>query len=330
MKNLAARLLLLAMVMATSGCAGVQSALMPSGEEAIEVDLLFWTITGISALITGLVVVLVAVAMYGTPRWRARLDRDWIVWGGGIVFPVVVLTGVFIYGLIVLRSGDVRVREAEAPGITVVGKRWWWEVVYTGPDGEPVTTANELRIPAGRPIAIRLESDNVIHSFWVPRLAGKLDMIPGRSNVLTLQATEPGLSRGQCAEYCGGAHALMAFYVEVLPEEEYDDWLAHEASDARPPESEQEIRGQEVFMRNGCGACHSIRGTEANGVIGPDLTHLGSRHSLAAAALPNSKAAIAAWIFENQHIKPENLMPEYRIFEPEELNAVAAYLESLE
>ena len=330
MRKLPALVCLLVVALAASGCGGIQSALMPRGEEAIEVDHLFWTITGISAVVTALVTILVAVAILGPSRWRGWLDRDWIVWGGGIVFPVVVLTGVFVYGLLVLRAGDVRAKEAEGPGITVVGKRWWWEVVYTGPDGEPVASANELRIPAGKPVAIRLESDNVIHSFWVPQLAGKLDMIPGRTNVLTVEAKEPGLARGQCAEYCGGAHALMAFYVEVLPPEEYQEWLAHEASDAQPPETQQQARGQELFMRSGCGACHSIRGTEANGVIGPDLTHLGSRHSLAAAALPNTKAAIAAWIVENQHIKPDNLMPEYRIFEPEELTAVAAYLGSLE
>jgi cytochrome c oxidase subunit 2 len=328
--NLRRALPLLAAGLALGGCAGVQSALMPAGEEAHQVDLLFWIVTGLLAAITGLVTILVAVALMGPPRWRERLSAGWIVWGGGIVFPVVVLTGVFVYGLVVLQAADTRARAAAEPSITVTGKRWWWEVVYTGPDGQPVASANELRLPAGTPVAIRLESDDVIHSFWVPRLAGKLDMIPGRTNVLTLQATEPGLSRGQCAEYCGGAHALMAFWVEVLPQAEYDAWLAREASHARPPQTAEQARGRDVFMENGCGACHTIRGTGAAGVLGPDLTHVGSRHSLAAAALPNTRAAIASWIVENQHIKPENLMPDYDILTPEDLDAVAAYLESLD
>jgi cytochrome c oxidase subunit 2 len=122
----------------------------------------------------------------------------------------------------------------------------------------------------------------------------------------------------------------MAFWVEVLPQAEYDAWLAREAADAQAPETAEQARGRDVFMENGCGACHTIRGTQAAGVLGPDLTHVGSRHSLAAAALPNTRAAFESWIVENQHIKPENLMPEYDILTPEDLTAVAAYLESLD
>jgi cytochrome c oxidase subunit 2 len=324
------RLLLLAAALALTGCAGVQSALSPTGAEAVEIDPLFWTVTGISALVTGLVTILLAVAIFGPPAWRGRLSGGWIVWGGGIVFPVVVLSGLFVYGLIVLQAGATRAATAEGPGVTIIGKRWWWDVVYTTPDGREIRGANELRLPVGRAVAIRLESDNVIHSFWAPRLAGKLDMIPGRTNVLTLEATEPGASRGQCAEYCGGAHALMAFWVVALPQDQYDEWLEREAGDAREPQTSVEARGRDLFLENGCGACHAIRGTGAEGVLGPDLTHVGGRLSLAAAALPNTRAAFAAWLVENGHIKPENLMPEYRYLEPDELDAISAYLESLE
>lgn len=313
-----------------SGCAGVQSALSPAGSEAGEVHMLFWVSTGLGAVVTLLVAVLVALALWGPADWRARLGGEWLVIGGGIVFPVVVLTLLLGYGLFVLQAGASRAREAEGPGVTVVGKRWWWEVVYTGPGGGPVVSANELRLPVGRAVALRLESDDVIHSFWAPRLAGKLDMIPGRTNVLTLRATEPGISRGQCAEYCGGPHALMAFHVVAMPPEEYDAWLAREAAPARAPATAVQRRGERLFMESGCGACHAVRGTAAVGTIGPDLTHVGSRLSLAAATLPNDEAAFARWIEDNQHVKPQNLMPPYRLFTPGELASLAAYLDGLE
>ena len=182
-----------------------------------------------------------------------------------------------------------------------------------------------MRIPVGTPVVLELTSPDVIHSFWVPNLAGKLDMIPGRTNVLTLTATEAGISRGQCAEYCGGAHAFMAFYVIALEGAEYDEWLAHEASDAVRSDSE----GAALFEELGCGSCHAIRGTSATGVVGPDLTHVGSRMSLAAAALPNDAEAFARWIRDNQHIKPGNRMPPYETLGDEELALLANYLEGL-
>jgi cytochrome c oxidase subunit 2 len=312
-----------------SGCSGIQSALAPSGEEADTVLTLFWTVTGLSVAITLLMIVVTAAALRGPAGLRAWIGQDRVVIGGGIVFPVVVLSLLLFYGLFVLQAGAARTREAEGPGITVIGKRWWWRVIYTGPDGERVVSANELRLPAGRPVSVRMKSDDVIHSFWAPRLGGKLDMIPGRTNVLTLKATEPGISRGQCAEYCGGAHALMAFYVVALPEKDYEAWLAKEAAPAREPATEEQRRGQRLFIANGCGGCHTIRGTAAAGTIGPDLTHVGSRMSLAAATLPNDAKAFERWIADNQHIKPDNLMPPFRQFEKSQLQAVAIYLESL-
>jgi cytochrome c oxidase subunit II len=324
------RFTVLALPLPLAACQGVQSALVPAGREAAEIDPLFWTATGMSAAVTLLVTVLVALALWGPARWRTRLGGEWIVIGGGIVFPVVVLTLLLGYGMFVLQAGASRAREADGPGITVVGKQWWWEVVYTGPDGEQVVSANELRLPVGRPVPVRLEADDVIHSFWAPQLAGKLDMIPGRTNVLTLEASRPGVSRGQCAEYCGGAHALMAFYVVAMPEADYDAWLARAAAPAREPVTAEARRGQELFIENGCGACHTVRGTEARGRLGPDLTHVGSRMSLAAAALPNDKAAFARWIKDNQHVKPDNLMPAFRNLAENELAAIAEYLDGLE
>lgn len=324
------RLTWLAPLVSLSGCAGVQSALQPSGREALDIDPLFWTSTGVGAVVTGLVVVLVAAALWGPASWRARLGDQRIVWIGGIVFPVVVLTVLLGYGLFVLQAGATRATQAGEPAVTIIGKRWWWEVRYRDEAGREIVSANELRLPVGQPVGIRLESDNVIHSFWAPQLAGKLDMIPGRTNVLTLEATEPGISRGQCAEYCGGAHALMAFYVVAMPPQDYAAWLEKEASPAQAPRTEQQRQGQQLFLDNGCGACHTIRGTEAKGAIGPDLTHVGSRMSLAAATLPNDAEAFARWIRDNQHVKPENLMPPYEYFGEGQLEAIAAYLERLE
>ncbi|MGE0232868.1 MAG: c-type cytochrome [Flavobacteriaceae bacterium] len=320
---------LCAFLLPAGGCSGVQSALQPSGREAAEIGGLFWTVTGLSAFVTLLVILLLVVALWGPRSWRRQLGREWIIFAGGIVFPVVTLSLLLGYGLFVLQAGYSRSGGQDTPDITIEGERWWWRVTYHGEAGTDVASANELRLPVGQDVSVRLITDNVIHSFWVPRLAGKLDMIPGRSNVITLRATQAGVSRGQCAEYCGGAHALMSFYVVALDPADYARWREDAAAPAREPQTAQERRGQRLFLDNGCGACHAIRGTEADGRIGPDLTHLGSRRSLAAAALPNNPEAIARWIRDNQHIKPENLMPAFGQFSPDELDALATYLWSL-
>jgi cytochrome c oxidase subunit 2 len=311
-----------------TACGGLQSALAPAGLEAGRIAILFWFVTVLSTVIFVGVFALTTIALIGRPDWRRRISDNRIIIGGGIVFPIVVLTGLLIYALALLQAGSGR---AAGGGlrITVVGEQWWWRVIYDLPDGGQVVSANELRIPVGRPVEIALETADVIHSFWVPTIAGKLDMIPGRTNVLTVTATEAGVSRGQCAEYCGGAHALMAFYVVALPEEEFQAWLEHEAGPAQEPQTPVQARGLELFLDTGCGGCHAVRGTPADGVIGPDLTHVGSRMSLGAATLPNDAEAFARWIADNQHIKPENLMPPFQQFEPEELQALSLYLEGL-
>lgn len=325
------RLLILGGIMLpASACDHVQSALVPRGEEAIAIDVLFWTVTTVSVVLTVMVVGLTVVALWGPERWRELISEDRAIYGGGIVLPVVVLSLLLIYGLFVLEAGAARTRAAGEPDITVTGKQWWWKVVYRTEDGREVVSANELRLPVGEATGVALKTDDVIHSFWAPRLAGKLDMIPGRTNVIALEPTEAGVSRGQCAEYCGGAHALMSFYVVAMPRPEYEEWLAREAAPARAPSTEVQRAGQQLFLENGCGACHTVRGTGADGTIGPDLTHVGSRLSLAAATLPNDEEAFARWIADNQHIKPDNLMPPFRQFTPDELSAVAAYLDNLE
>jgi cytochrome c oxidase subunit 2 len=170
----------------------------------------------------------------------------------------------------------------------------------------------------------------VIHSFWVPSLAGKVDMIPGHRNRLVLRADEPGVHRGQCAEYCGGQHALMAIFVVVQSEADFQRWRVHQAREAAEPADEFLARGRAAFMRGGCAECHTVRGTEARGDLGPDLTHVGSRRSLAAGVLHNHVGTMAGWIAGTQAIKPGSLMPDSRAYDGAELRALAAWLKSLE
>lgn len=312
-----------------SGCVEIQSALSPEGPEAGRIALLFWVMTGGSAIILIVVIMLAIFAIFGGARARELISREGMIVGGGIVFPVFTLTALLVYGLVLTSAGPGATGEGASVRISVIGEQWWWRVIYTDAQGRRIESANELRLPVNRPVLIELTSADVIHSFWIPKLAGKLDMIPGRKNMLRLTASKAGISRGQCAEYCGGAHALMSFYVIAMPEADFDAWLAREAANASTLDGGPATQGAELFLKSGCGACHAIRGTASDGTIGPDLTHVGSRMSLAAAALPNDAQAFAQWIEDNQRIKPENKMPAYRIFTPTELAAIAAYLESL-
>ena len=278
---------------------------------------------------TAAVLVLVmALVLYGAfSRPREVSERAWVI-GGGVIFPAIVLAALLVYAL---RVGSALSGPPPGPAeIEVTGKLWWWEVRYNGTSaGGQAVLANELYIPVGRPVEIALRSDNVIHSFWVPALAGKVDMIPGRTNRLVLEARTPGVHRGQCAEFCGMQHAWMAFYVVAVPEQDYQRWLANQAAPAKEPAVEFLRRGQAAFLREGCGACHAVRGTPAAGTLGPDLTHVGGRRSLAAGRLDNHAGTLAGWIADSQRIKPGNLMPSMNVFSGEELRAVAAYLESL-
>jgi cytochrome c oxidase subunit 2 len=322
------RVLVLPALAVLAGCSNVQSVLSPTGDEATRVNTLFWVMTIGGTTIMIVVGVLAVVAIFGRDTLRVRLANDVFVIGAGLVFPAVTLTALLAYGLLTLAT---RGSDPDAPVYAeIIGEQWWWRVRYRLDDGTVVESANELRIPVGRPVQLHLGTADVLHSFWVPNLAGKLDMVPGRTNVLTLEATEPGVSRGQCAEYCGGAHAFMSFHVVALETEAFAAWQAGETADAVSPDSPDLTRGAELFLEAGCNACHTVRGTPAAGVIGPDLTHAGGRLSLAAATLPNDAEAFARWIRDNQHVKPENKMPPFDILSDDELALLARYLESLE
>ena len=274
-----------------------------------------------------LVLIATAVAVFGPRRWRRALGGERLILIGGLAFPVIVLSALLIYGLTVSRH----LSEAPRPGemrVRITGEMWWWRVAYLdGPGREVLQDANEVHIPVGRPVVFELDSADVIHSFWVPRLAGKVDMIPGRRNLLRLQADEPGAYGGQCAEYCGGPHALMGLVVVAHEPAAYEAWRAKQAA----PSIAASIPhpGAQVFDRAGCGACHTVNGTAFNGLAGPDLSHVGSRRTLGAGILPNNQGTLAGWIADSQSIKPGNRMPAYPVLTGQELRDVSAWLESL-
>lgn len=324
----AGRLMVFAGALLVAGCSGVQSALSPAGREAAALADLFWWMA-VGAVIIWLAVIgltLYAVRVRSEARTQRR-DRLLII-GGGVIVPTLVLTVLLVYGLAMLPPLLAPAPEGSLK-IAVSGEQWWWRVRYQPPGGHEVVLANEIRLPMGEPVQFRLDSPDVIHSFWIPSLAGKVDMIPGRVTYLALTPTKTGIFRGACAEYCGASHALMNFSVVVEEKEEFLRWLAHQAQPAAPPVEPLAVRGQEVFLANGCSACHTIRGTPADGVIGPDLTHVGSRLSLAAGTLPNEPDAFHRWVALTKEVKPEVVMPAFHMLPPEELRALAAYLESL-
>ncbi len=316
------------------GCDGPypQSVLAPSGAAAETLAALWWVMLGGATVIFLAVIGLAFYAVRIDPDEHPRMAeaRHLFILGGGVVLPVVVLSALLVTSFVISRDLTRTVAE-DALRIEVVGKQWWWEVRYRPPGrAEPIVSANEVRLPVGETVELLLATDGVIHSFWVPRLAGKTDMIPGRVNRMQIRALEPGTYRGQCAEYCGGPHALMAFYAVALPPDEFAAWLEREAEPAGAvPDDPFLAAGRELFLESGCGTCHTIRGTPADGDFGPDLTHVGGRRSIGAGILPNNVGTIAGWIADSQHLKPDNKMPSFNTFSGEELRALAAYLESL-
>jgi cytochrome c oxidase subunit 2 len=288
----------------------------PAGPFAGSISQLSWILFAMGAAVLTVVLIATTLALFGPRRWRARLGGERLVLLGGFAFPVVVLSALLIYGLTLTRN----LTEPPQPGetrIRVTGEMWWWRVAYLDAQGrEAVQDANEIHIPAGSPVVFELEAADVIHSLWIPRLGGKVDMIPGRRNIMRVQADQPGVYRAQCAEFCGGPHALMGLVV-----------VAHARQAA--PALAAAGQGATVFAEAGCGACHTVRGTTANGLAGPDLTHVGSRRTLGAGILPANQATLAAWIADSQAIKPGNRMPSYPVLSGVQLRAVAAYLDGL-
>jgi cytochrome c oxidase subunit 2 len=295
---------------------------------------------GVAMTVVATLIFLLVVGIIGFGLWRRRnspdaldspadvrtpvdVSENWWILGGGLAMPVVVLAGVFLMTLSTMRA--YRPAPAGAPEILVIGHQWWWEVRYPN---DTVITANELHLPVGRAVHLELRSADVIHSFWAPNLEGKTDVIPGQQNEMVLRADSAGVYRAECAEYCGRQHANMALSIVAEAPADYQRWLSSTKAVAAAPANDTARAGLAVFMSHSCAFCHSIRGTPATGSFGPDLTHLGSRSTLAGGALPNTVGYLAGWISNPDRLKPGTKMPASPM-DGASLQAVVRYLEGL-
>lgn len=301
---------------------GSQSALTDAGIGAARTLWLTNAMTLVGLAIFVLVMVFTLLA------WRSQgRARSWWIIGGGIVFPLVTLTVLTVFSATTLRAITGQ-PPPQSPVIEITGHQYWWDVVHD-PDARALRDANEIVLPLNTPVTLRLLSSDVIHSFWVPSIAGKMDMIPGRINDLTVTATRAGRFRGQCAEFCGLSHPLMAFEVLVLPAADYAAYLDDLEDEARDQVTPQERRGQQLFQTEGCAACHSVRGVAEKGVLGPDLSRVGARASLGAGMWRMNRGNLAGWIADVDDMKPGAQMPPYNHLSGPDLRALAAWLESL-
>lgn len=322
-------------ILPLTGCNLMQSPLNPVSPQARDLLWLFWVFTGILFAIW----LAVMLALLASLRARRALDADPLGVDlrrenrtAALVAGLAVTTGLVVLVLTGLSyAGQRRLSASEDPGLTirVLGHQWWWELEYEGADpSRSFTTANEIHVPVGVPVLLKLESTDVIHSFWTPSLMGKMDLIPGRSTTLRFTADRAGTYRGQCAEFCGLQHAKMGMLVIAQEPEAFGRWRDAQVRPRIEPASADASAGEAAFTAAPCSMCHQIRGTGAAGRIGPDLTHLGSRSTLGAATLPMSRGNLAAWIVDPHGIKPGVNMPLVKL-DPDQINTISAYLEGL-
>lgn len=311
------------------------SVLWPAGPAAQSIAVIGWALVIGAGLILAGVMALLLRALSDRQPARGVRPGLWLI-GGGVVFPAAVLSALLGWSF-ALSARLAQPAPADALRISVTGHMWWWEIRLIDPEsGADVVLANELRIPVGRQVAVGLNSADVIHSFWVPALAGKADAVPGRVSQLVFSASEAGVFQAPCAEYCGQQHARMALRVVAQPQAEFDRWLAAQAQPAAEPRTDLQRQGRDAFVAQRCTACHTIRGLGQAGAsrvtgatLAPDLTHVGSRLTLGAGTLRNDRGALIAWIADVQHLKPGARMPAFDTLDAETLRALAAYLEHL-
>lgn len=326
-KVLVVFLLLLAIPLA--GCSSTQSILEPATSSAREITGLFYTIFYVALAIF---VVVEGLLVYFVIRYQRRTNAELpeqihgntpveVAW---TLAPALILAVVFVLTVRTMSAVSVSAQPAPTVNVRVVGHQWWWEFQY--PDSS-IVTANDLHIPVGEVVGITLTSDNVIHSFWVPQLTGKTDVIPGHQNKTWLRAEAAGDYNGQCAEFCGSQHAHMLFHVIAQTRADYDAWVKDQQTIPAAPSGDA-ARGADVLSKGACVACHTIDGTKAQGKVGPNLTHFGSRESIAAGTLPNNSQNLALWLKNPQAVKPENDMPNLGLSDAD-IQALVAYLESL-
>jgi cytochrome c oxidase subunit 2 len=303
----------------------------PAGDPATQLG---WGLGIISVAVMAIIAALLLAALL---RRRPRADahelaasRDeggmsWIYVGVGLT--AIVLVGCMVWTMLTLSAVAMPARAAELT-IQVRASQWWWDIRYGAAEASQIfQTANEIHVPVGRPVRLELSSSDVIHSFWIPQLAGKTDVVPGQTNVMWIQADHPGVYRGQCGEYCGAQHAHMAMYVVAEPPADFAAWAALQRQAAAPPTADAARRGEQVVLAH-CAACHTIRGAGAGGILGPDLTHLMGRRTIAAGLLPNTSASLEAWIAGAQSLKPGTRMPNQPLA-GDDLAAAVAYLGTL-
>ena len=323
-----------------TACSGSQTALNPKGPKATAFYHLNWMLFVVVVVIY---IVVIATLFYALRRGSTRpisIDEDskadiagrergmtrWVATAAAAT--AVILIG-FVFVDVSTARSITSVGGLKPLRIDVVGHQWWWEVKYPDPDPHNnVETANEIHVPVGRAVLIKMNSDDVIHSFWVPNLDGKKDLIPGHETITWFRADTAGVYRGQCAEFCGYQHAKMAFYVVAEPRAEFEQWLERQRTEASAPTDSLARAGERVFLSAPCALCHSISGTGAGSNVGPDLTHLASRRTIAAGTLANNAANLMAWILDPQAIKPGTKMPAVQL-DPKSLVSLVSYLQGL-
>ena len=325
-----------------SSCGGIHNALNPTGPQAQNLSRLWWLFFIVCSVVFVIVMIALLLSLRNKttepqlatapviepPLEQERKRRNVII--SAVTITVIILFVFLIASYSAGRSMTAELEHKNGLNIELTGHQWWWEVRYDDVDASNIfTTANEIHIPVGVPVTFSLKAADVIHSFWVPNLAGKKDLIPGKINTIWLQADKPGVYRGQCAEYCGLQHARMALWIVAEPQEQFNAWRQNQTQTSVTPASDSLKRGQQVFLTSTCVMCHAINGTPAGSNIGPNLTHVGSRQMIAAATLVNTRDHMAQWIRDSQTFKPGNKMPQNNLSDAD-LQALVEYLQSLQ
>ena len=318
-----------------SGLGINQSVLSPAGVQASLIHTLWLLMLTVCVAVFATVLVALLVGVIRGARNRSKEEsalpsESTLTRGVGVAVALTIVTLVALLVASVWTGRTVgSLQASSAITIAITGHQWWWEVEYE--DAVPsrrVVTANELHIPTNRPVVLKVTSRDVIHSFWVPNLQGKRDLIPGYTTAIWLQADRSGVFRGQCAEFCGMQHAHMALDVVAESDQDFEAWLDAMRQPGRDPAESTPRRGRDIFMQTRCAGCHAVRGTDAAAQIAPDLTHIATRSTLGAGTLPNTPENLAAWIRDPQRVKPGNQMPPNPLTD-DDLQALVAYLETL-
>ncbi|MGH7620848.1 MAG: cytochrome c oxidase subunit II [Gemmatimonadaceae bacterium] len=321
------------LLLAAAACAPSPSPMLPASEPASHIATLGWWLIAVATLVFLVVVYMLLVPLRAR---RQRIDHadvepphnEGMILIAGALVPAIILVGVYL-GTLQTLSATAAPPARPKYMISVIGHQWWWELHYSSADsGARITTANELHIPVGQPVALRVSSNDVAHSFWVPQLQGKIDAIPGQTNTFWIRADKAGTYKGTCAEFCGMQHAHMAMIVVAEPSDKFEEWMRAQEAPAPTPTDSLLTLGRAVFEGAPCVLCHTVRGTSAHGTMGPDLTHIATRLTLGAGVVDNTPPVLAGWIANAQAFKPGSDMPQIQIDGPR-MSALVAYLESL-